>query len=68
VLSREGRVAISLNGGTRHQLAVTHSKQDDQHQQTVERQRKESAAFATRKVGISLILFKEFCLGSKNSA
>ena len=53
---------ISLNGGTLqgHQLPVASSKQEDQHQQIVERQRKESAAFAIRKVGISYlkVIFK----------
>lgn len=68
--SQEGRVVISLIGGILqcHRLPVTRLKQDDQHQQTVERQRNESAAFVTRKVGFSLILLKKCCLCSRNSA
>ena len=58
---------ISLNGGTlqSHQLAIARSKQDDQHQQTVERQRNESAAFVTRKVGFSLMCSKNFASAPK---
>lgn len=52
---------ISLNGETLqgHRLPVASSKQEDQHQQIVERQRKESVAFAIRKVGFSN-LFKTY--------
>lgn len=55
VPSPEDRVVISLNGETLqgHRLPATSSKQEDQHQQIVEPQRKENAGFAIRKVGYS---------------
>ena len=55
VLSPEDRAVISLNGETLqdHRRLVTDLKQQDQHQQTLERQRKENVAFVTKKVGYS---------------